>query len=202
MTDPSTIMWRRLDRPGHEVAELTAVDGGWRLTGVVLVADDGRPCRLEYAIECDAEWRTRRARVFGHLGGAPASLDIVRGQNGDWQVNGAPAPELRRCVDVDLEFSPSTNLLPIRRLQLAVGAHALARAAWVRFPTLVLEPLEQTYMRLAADRYRYATTDGEFEREITVSEEGIVREYPGQWRTEASSRGTDHVDRGADAAAR
>jgi hypothetical protein len=191
MTTPSTIIWRRLDRPGHEVAELLVGDGGARLTGVALVADHGRPCRLEYEIDCDAAWRTRRARVHGHLGGEPVSLDIVHGPEHDWQVNGVPIAELRDCVDVDLEFSPSTNLLPIRRLKLAVGAQALARAAWVRFPALVLEPLEQTYTRLAANLYRYATADGEFEREMTVNEDGFVLEYPGQWHAEAASSGTD-----------
>jgi uncharacterized protein len=202
MTSASTIMWKRLDRAGHEVAELAAVEGGWRLTGVVIVEDDGRPCRLEYAIECDAEWRTRRARVFGQLGGAPVSLDLAHGPRRGWQVNGVSIAELRHCVDVDLEFSPSTNLLPIRRLRLAVGAHGLARAAWVRFPSLVVEPLEQTYTRLAVDRYRYETTDGEFEREITVNDEGLVLEYPGQWRTEAASRGTDLIDDRNDAQVR
>jgi hypothetical protein len=38
------------------------------------------------------------------------------------------------CVNIDLNFSPSTNLLPIRRLDLSVGASAIVRAAWLRFP--------------------------------------------------------------------
>ena len=187
MTRPATILWRRLDQPGHEVAELTADGEGWRLSGVVLGASDGEPCRLEYSIECDSAWRTRRARVHGHLGGVPASLDITHAPASGWQVNGSLMPELGECVDIDLQFSPSTNLLPIRRLALGVGAQGLARAAWVRLPELVLEPLEQTYTRLSTDRYRYATIDGEFERELTVNGNGLVLEYPGQWTTEAAS---------------
>jgi hypothetical protein len=37
------------------------------------------------------------------------------------------------CLDIDLGFSPSTNLLPIRRLTLAVGEAATVRAAWLPF---------------------------------------------------------------------
>lgn len=40
---------------------------------------------------------------------------------------------MAECVDIDLNFSPSTNLLPIRRFDLSVGASAIVRAAWLRF---------------------------------------------------------------------
>jgi hypothetical protein len=185
MNDRSTILWRRLDAPGHEVAQLVRTPAGWRLSGVVLLADDGRPCRLDYRIECDAAWHTERLQLSGHLGSEPVALELTRAADGEWRADGRPVPELRGCVDVDIAFSPSTNLLPIRRLELAVGDSAPVRAAWVRFPALNLEVLEQVYTRLAADTYRYESADGTFRRDLTVNAEGLVTEYPDFWRAEA-----------------
>jgi hypothetical protein len=181
----SAILWRRLDLPGHEVAELTALGAGWRLSGVALLAHDGRPCRMEYDIECDAAWHTLRTRIRGHVDGVPASLDITRSAGNSWIVNGTPVPALQGCIDVDLEFSPSTNLLPIRRLALAVGSHASVRAAWVRFPDLSVEAFEQVYTRTGATTYQFESGGGTFRRELTVDADGLVLDYPDFWRAEA-----------------
>ena len=60
-----------------------------------------------------------------------------------------------------------------------MGARAAVRAAWVRFPTLAPELLEQTYTRLAADRYRYESAGGGFRRDLTVSDDGWVTNWLG-----------------------
>ena len=64
------------------------------------------------------------------------------------------------CDDVDFSFTPATNLLPIRRLRLAEGARTGVRAAWLAFPALELEPLEQVYAHLDGGRYRYESEGG------------------------------------------
>jgi uncharacterized protein len=184
-TTESSILWRRLDMPGHELAELARTGDEWELRGVALLAYEGQPCRLDYRIVCDAEWRTRSLRVGGHVGDRPAALELMRSARGVWQADGRPIAALDDCVDVDLGFSPSTNLLPIRRLGLAVGAQAAVRAAWVRFPSLALEVLEQMYTRLETNRYRYESAGGAFRRDLTVSPEGWVTEYPDFWRADA-----------------
>jgi len=89
------------------------------------------------------------------------------------------------CIDLDLNFSPSTNLLPIRRLSLTVGEEASVRAAWLRFPSFTLEPLEQIYRRTGATTYVYESAGGRFVRELIVNEAGFVTLYPGIWQAEA-----------------
>jgi hypothetical protein len=100
-------------------------------------------------------------------------------------------PALQGCTDVDLGFSPSTNLLPVRRLGLAIGARAPVRAAWVRFPELTLEVLEQAYTRVSATTYLYESAGGAFRRELTVNSAGFVLEYPDFWRAEAVTTDSD-----------
>jgi uncharacterized protein len=94
---------------------------------------------------------------------------------------------LNGCDDIDLGFSPATNLLPIRRLELAVGAKAAVRAAWIRFPELTIEVLDQVYTRLAEDRYLYESAGGSFRRELIVDDIGFVIDYPDVWTAQARS---------------
>jgi hypothetical protein len=185
LNDRDTILWRRLDLPGHETALLRPTPDGWQLSGVAVFAESERPCRVEYEIACDARWVTRECSLNGYIGATPVSLEVMRSSSGAWTVDGAPSTSLRGCDDIDLGFSPATNLLPIRRLGLAVGESAAVRAAWIRFPDLSVEVLEQVYTRLSTERYLYESAGGAFRRELTVDARGFISEYPGLWRAEA-----------------
>src|SRR4029078_11386288 len=70
------ILWRRLDRPGHEAARLLPRGSGWELCGTAVFLQDGRSCRLSYQIDCDAEWRTVAAWVEGWVGEREVAVEI------------------------------------------------------------------------------------------------------------------------------
>jgi uncharacterized protein len=176
------MMWQRLDLPGHEVATLRPTEGGWLLAGTALVAHEQRPCRLAYVIHCTGEWHTSRVDVHGDVGNAPVRLELTRSSDGEWDANGRRIDSVAGCLDADLGFSPATNLLPIRRLRLGVGEQASVRAAWVRFPELTIEPLDQVYTRLSPDRYLYESAGGAFRCELVVDQFGFVVDYPESWR--------------------
>lgn len=186
MTEGETILWQRLDTPGHEVATIRRQVGGWFLRGVAIFAQAGTPCRVEYEIDCDTQWVTRACTLAGALGASPIHLEITR-DAGRWTMAGAEVASLRGCDDIDLGFSPVTNLLPIRRLALPIGARAAVRAAWVRFPQLSVEVLEQSYTRMDAIRYQYESAGGAFRRELTTNAFGSVTEYPGLWHAEVTA---------------
>jgi len=171
------ILWRRLDRPGHEAARIARVDSGWQLLGAAVFLDDRRVCRLDYEVVCDSNWRTRTGRVSGWLGDESIRIEITF-DSGRWRLN-AEAIDLAGCVDLDLNFSPSTNLLPIRRLNLAVGQQASVRAAWLRFPSFALEPLDQLYRRTATSTYRYESAGGQYIADLEIDDFGFVKRYPG-----------------------
>ena len=175
----ATILWRRLDLPGHESARLERAGDGWTLAGAAIFTYEERLCRLYYEVCCDGGWRTTGARVAGWVGDDAVEAVIEADEAGRWRLNGRECPQVEGCIDVDLNFSPSTNLLPIRRLGLAVGEEAEVRAAWLRFPAFVLEPLEQRYRRTAAHEYRYESAGGAFVRDLTVNDDGFVVHYPG-----------------------
>lgn len=180
MTTPHLMLWRWMDRPGHEAARLESLAGEWHLRGASVLLHEGQPTYLAYHIVCDADWRTRSARVHGWVGARAVEVEI-EARDGRWRMNGEEVPAVAGCVDVDLNFSPSTNLLPIRRLGLQVGEEGAVSAAWLRFPSFTLERLDQTYRRLSETSYRYESADGAFVRDIEVNEAGLVTRYPDFW---------------------
>lgn len=185
MTD-ATVLWRRLDRPGHESARLFFEDPHWRLSGAAVLIHERQPCRLDYLVVCDAGWRTVSGRVAGWVGNERIAIEVAVDAARRWWLNGAERPEVAGCADLDLNFSPSTNLLPIRRLALAVGREAKVRAAWLRFPGFALEPLEQVYRRTGAATYRYESAGGRFVTDLEVDPAGFVTRYPGFWEVEGA----------------
>ena len=175
------ISWQRLDTDGRETAALEQVRDGWRLSGTSSFLHEARSCRLEYEILCDSRWHTRWCHVIGNVGEQRVDVVIEADDAQRWSLNGARCPPLDGCIDVDLNFSPSTNLLPIRRLSLSIGQSAEVVAAWLRFPSFSLEPLHQRYRRLGPGLYRYESAGREFVRELTVDADGFVIDYPGFW---------------------
>jgi uncharacterized protein len=179
----SVMIWRRLDIPGHESARLVERGSEWHLSGTAVFLHEGQPCRLNYLVVCDANWRTVSGNVSGWVGDRDVEVECSA-YSGIWRLNGDEYPQVEGCTDLDLNFSPSTNLLPIRRLGLAVGQQAAVRAAWLRFPGFVLEPLEQIYQHVAEGTYRYESAGGRFVRELSVNGTGFVTLYPGLWQAE------------------
>ena len=182
-----SILWRRLDRPGHEFCRLIERDGDWHLSGTAVFTDERGPCRLDYAVVCDAAWRTRSGQVRGWVGDRDVRIEVTVHDPRGWLIDGAECRPVAGGVDLDLNFSPSTNLLPIRRLDLSVGEEAEVRAAWLRFPSFALEPLVQRYRRLAEHRYRYESGGGSFVAELRVNRAGFVTHYPDLWQIEPAS---------------
>jgi uncharacterized protein len=180
------MLWRRLDLPGHEIARLGALDDGWKLAGTAVFAHQQGPSKLDYVVICDAAWRTNAAQVRGMIGGREIDLSVSVDAERRWRLNGAECAAVEGCMDIDLGFSPSTNLLPIRRLALVVGDEAEVRAAWLPFPSLEFELLPQVYRREGETTYRYESRGGRFVRTLEVNAAGFVASYPGLWQAESA----------------
>ena len=181
-----SILWRGFVLPGHEACRLFAQDSRWYLDGTAVFSYNQQPCRLDYQVVSDTAWRTLSASVEGWCGDAVIRIQIKTDPAQRWWLNEVEQPQVFGCIDVDLNFSPSTNLLPIRRLDLAVGETADVRAAWLRFPSFQLEPLSQQYRRLGETAYRYESSGGQFVADLKVNRSGFVIDYPGIWQFETT----------------
>jgi uncharacterized protein len=165
-----SVLWRCLQWPGHEAARIIELPGSWIIEGTASFAQDGKACSLIYSIVCGEDWVTQWTRVTGSVGDRVIDVEVD-----------ATSWPLKECVDIDLNFSPSTNTLPIRRLNLAVGERAEVAAAWLRFPSFELERLDQEYARTGEETYTYRNQASGYTAELRVSRNGLVLDYGDIW---------------------
>jgi hypothetical protein len=158
-------------------------EDGFRLEGETVAVEDGETWVVQYVIILNLAWLTRSARVSGRTASGAHELTLEADGAGRWFMNGAAAPHLGGCLDVDLESSALTNAFPVHRLGLEIGQDADAPAAYVRVLDLGVERLAQRYVRLDDDgdreRYRYTAPGFGFECELIYDEFGLVVDYPG-----------------------
>lgn len=176
------LLWSRLGAPGSEYFSLWQDTDGWRLEGHVVTTAESVPLRVSYEIRCDPAWRTRDVQVRMVCEGRTTDLRLESDGQGAWRREGGDDAAVQGCLDADLSVSPSTNTLPIRRLDLRVGESADVVAAWVRLPSLAVEPLPQRYTRVGEREYRYESRGGAFTALLVVDELGLVTHYPGGWQ--------------------
>jgi hypothetical protein len=177
-----TGFWQWLQGTGLERFQLLRAAEQWILRGTILTLAEHEPAETRYEIVCDQSWKTLSANISLQTGKDERVLRI-RNDNCRWYENDQLNERVSGCIDIDLGWSPSTNTLPVRRLQLAVGESSdLVTAAWVRFPELILQPLPQEYLRLSVEQYRYSSRGGTFVANLSVDDEGLVLDYEGLWR--------------------
>jgi len=179
----SSILWRRLDSPGHDACRLVPHDSGWKLEGTAVFGTGALPACLTYAVVCDGSWRSERGQVSGWIGERSVEFVVERTVGAAWTLNGREVPGLEHCDDLDLGFTPSTNLLQLRRLALAQGQGADAPAAWLDVATSALVLLAQRYERRSETSYWYEAPRFGYAELIEVDAGGFVRRYPRLWET-------------------
>jgi hypothetical protein len=181
---PPVAAWRhRGARDGFEVVFLRSGPDGHRIEGHAAAVEDGEAWAIRYAIVLAADWTTRSAHVIGRSASGERELALEHDGAGAWRVDGAAAPHLDGCLDVDLEASSFTNAFPVHRLGLAIGQGAEAPAAYVRALDLRVERLEQHYERIedegTRERYDYSAPRFDYADRLVYDEHGLVLEYPG-----------------------
>jgi hypothetical protein len=180
MTAESTrsVVWRRTD--GSTIEHCTFDPARRTLEGTVVGIVDGVPLTCTYVVQCAEDWTTRDVMVDANRAGQRSRLALSR-RGGVWHMDGRPRPEFDEYPDIDLSITPATNTLPIRRLKLSIGETRTAKAVWLLFPDLAVQPLEQAYTRSGERGYAYVTADGAFRAELDVDDDGLIVRYGTLW---------------------
>lgn len=181
---PPFAAWRhRGARDGFEVTFLARLTDGYRLQGGTTAVENGAGWMVEYRIELDTAWLTRRAHLRACSGAGFREVRLETDGLGSWTVDGVVRPDVQGCLDVDLESSSLTNALPVHRLRLAVGESAEAPAVYVRAQDLAVERLEQHYRRAddggGGEQYDYSAPRFGYRERLTYDAHGLILEYPG-----------------------
>jgi hypothetical protein len=169
------LLWTSLKDEGFEHLRLLQEGGRIIADGVIVRRDERSAYRAAYRIECDDAWRIREVQVTTADG---ARLELRSDGNGRW----LDRPELDGCHDIDIEASPFTNTLAIRRLALGVGASAEIAVVFITPRDAGAQRFMQRYTRLAEERYLYESMESDFKAELPVDGEGLLLEYPNWFR--------------------
>lgn len=167
------VVWTSASLESMEDCVIHEQAAGVALSSSTTLRLDDHLGRIDYELEADARWRTLGATITVS-GRSDRRISIEHGDGG-WIVDGTARPDLAMCVDLDLGWTPATNILPMRRALGGTGASVDTTSAWVRFPEFDVVAAHQTYTRSGPDTvvYRSAT----FEAELVVTPEGIVTRY-------------------------
>ena len=184
----STAIWKQSGPSAFEFATIDRTDGGHLLAGDIVVGDNNDALAIAYSIIVNSLWETANVQITTKEGTeAERRIELLpdsdrrwsarRSNDGDW----SRLPEYDGLIDIDLGCTPATNLLPIRRFNLAIGESAETTAVWVMFPSLELEPLAQRYTRLSEREYLYESFLSGFKANLRVDEFGVVDRYSDIW---------------------
>jgi hypothetical protein len=172
--------WRRIDKArGHGMARVERLETGWLCYAAEVLIEPHETSACSFTVQLDQYWATREVEVNAVSRQGLERLSLTTDETQDWWRDSHPVPALKGCVDVDIAATPLTNTFPIRRLaSLAVAEQRTMPVAWVDVPTLQVTRVEQTYRRLAPDRWEYSDpAHGAFE--LSVDHQGFVVDYEG-----------------------
>lgn len=150
-----------------------------------MILADGDLASVDYRIECDPSWRFIRLDVTVTKAAGRSRMSLSVDDAGHWHRDDTALPGLDGCVDIDIDRSPLTNTLPIRRLTWLPRAAQDLDVAYVSIPDLSVRPVRQSYTLLpGGDKggeamYRYES--GDFRADLHVDADGFVTDYPGLW---------------------
>ena len=155
---------------------------GFLLEGGTAAVEAEVPWSVQYRVEVDAGWQTRRVEATGISPSGHHSL-LAERPGDQWIVNGTERPDLDGCIDIDFESSLVTNTLALHRIAIDSTEPIEVPAAFVRADDLRVERMEQTYLltERTDDRfvYDYTSTTFDFSCQLVFDASGIVIDYPG-----------------------
>jgi hypothetical protein len=182
----TSALWRRLDTPGHEACHLQLSSTRWRLEGNAVFRYESGPASIVYSVDCSVSWETLSGQVQGRLGDRRIDYAIAR-RGRAWMVNDILIPGLEHLVDLDLGFTPATNLLPLRRVSIHQGEAAQLPAAWFDIDAGTLTELPQTYERRDELAFWYEAPSLGYKGLLELAPNGFIRRYPGLWEVEPTA---------------
>jgi uncharacterized protein len=175
--------WMAMQWPSFEHVIASLGPAGFSADSWMILVSEAGLARVSYRLTCDSQWRVTELITTVTNATSERTLALRRNADGHWHADGGrPLPDLDGCIDVDINRSPLTNTLPIRRLDLAIGESRDLDVVYLSVPELTVRPVRQRYTLLTGDGPVYRYESGSFSADLPVDGDAIVIDYPGLWR--------------------
>lgn len=180
------LAWAGVDCLRLEAARILLGERGLRATGsMVSCRQDGiEAYSASYSLATDEAGVVQRLTVRTTRAKGEQHVTLTRSEEGIWLVDhgqGAARNNFGGALDVDLEFSPLFNALPVRRLGVhrVASKHDLAMV-FVSLPGLEVSRTLQIYRTVSVGEPAVVGFSSEsFEAEFPVDADGLALDYPG-----------------------
>jgi hypothetical protein len=172
-----TILWTSPEQQSAEYFTLTEQTDGFLLAGIVNLWLEDQPTQIIYDIQCDSAWITRRVELRQRQRGNEKRLLLTVDEALNWYNDGVLIPWATGLTDIDISVTPSTNMLPIRKLPMETGKFYEVNCVWVQPPTLALATLPQHYTRMNAHEFDYAAPSQDYTAILTVDDDSVIVKY-------------------------
>lgn len=179
----SCVLWRRiLDDRSDEFCAVRQQEDEAELEGTSIGLTSAlEPFCCSYKILTNSALSKSRQLCISYLSPTGTRLLSMSRSNGGWKVE-ADEPFFIVADEIDLEWSPLTNMFPLRRM-LEQGLMRLElKAAWVRMPDLRIERATQCYEWIDSLTARYINLESGFTALIRHDGEGFPLDYEGVWQ--------------------
>jgi uncharacterized protein len=187
------LIWTGVEEWLTESAAVELGEGGLRATGTQLRADP-LPFRVDYRLDATDGFVTRELDATSVGEGWRRTLALRHDGSGAWRAevddegevpggrwDGA-LPDLPEALDIDLEFSPLTNTMPILRHRFHQGGSGDFLMAFVPGPSLRIEASRQRYEHVretpAGAVVRFVSLDSGFTADLELDADGLLAFYP------------------------
>ena len=188
------IVWSGVEEWMTEAAGVVVTDSGLGGSGIQIGADPV-PYRVGYQLNANDGFVTRAIELVSSGDGWRRSLQLSHDGSGRWEVGllddegevpGGPwdgeLPDLSEAVDIDIQNSPLTNTMPIRRHGFQEAGAGDFLMAFIRTPSLRVEASPQRYEHLrrteSGSVVRYISRDGDFTADLELDGDGLLEFYP------------------------
>ena len=179
---PVELTWAAMEWPGLEHVIASYGPAGFTADSWLILISEAGPARVSYRLACDRQWQVTTLDVRVTDATSDRTLALTHDGAGHWHADGRRRPDLDGCVDVDINRSPLTNTMPIRRMGNAdKGVAYDLVVAYVELPELTVRPVGQRYTLVDADRPVYRYESGSYRADLPVDGDGFVIDYPGLW---------------------
>jgi len=143
---------------------------------------EGSPLHIEYRIIINNSWIVQ-SLFIDLINGGQHQVGFTRSVSGVWKtVAGENLPDLNECTDPDISYTPFTNTLAIKRLNLQVGEQSEIIALFFDLPSLMPKPMRQRYTRKGEKQYLYENVDSDFQALLNIDDNALVIDYADRWK--------------------